>query len=162
MRWAKVLGKGCLVAGVLVYMGGAPQSRTELGDQAASWYYPGARELGAGELVGKLRQAVLTTPDSLEKVLGFYEKKCADSPFVKLTKGPDSTGILLTVSEPDRGETIVADDSHQPDVKGGKHPPRPVVMRMLTRNTADHFVTIAVSRGEGEAFTHMVVTFLKR
>jgi hypothetical protein len=107
------------------------------------WYYPQAlmpegAAMSGGDVAGVYPmkcQAVLTTPDAVEDVIAFYEKKL----------GIDAEGNGV---EADGRSTASLDDS-----KG-----RGITVRVFSVGSAESTVTLVVSRGPEDETTHIAWT----
>ncbi len=125
-----------------------PQSekRVTLLGMLSEWQYPdstfqGAESSDAGvsEISSIKSKAVLTTPDSAEKVVAFYQRK------LKV----DSTGKNLGEKEGER-ITTKRSVSIQDNSEG-----RPLKLYIITINESGSSTTLVVSRSEGESSTHI-------
>jgi hypothetical protein len=112
----------------------------------SAWKYPESTMHGASMSDGgnaRMQsvkcQSVLTTPDAIEKVIEYYEKKF---------------GISPTTGQQERRADVAEGDaqsvSSQDDSQG-----RPVRLRIIVVNKADTSTTLAISRAEGEKETHI-------
>jgi hypothetical protein len=107
------------------------------------WWYPEAQmphgaSIGGGDSAGVYPakcQTIWTTPDSVEKVMAYYEEKL----------GIDAEGNGV---ERDGRSTASLDDS-----KG-----RGMTVRVFSAGSADSTVTLVVSRGPDEEATHIAWT----
>jgi hypothetical protein len=108
----------------------------------ADWTYPGSERIGEATMSdgGNPRiqsvkcTAVLTTPDPVEKVADYYEKKFAT---------PENAGPEIDAAK--AASVNVLDDSNG----------RPVSVRVVTVHRADTSTTLAISRGKDERLTHI-------
>lgn len=113
----------------------------------SEWKYPGSQMLGGASMsdggnpnVPSLKcQAILTTPDSVEKVAAFYAKQLNDSRTAGAQK--DAGGVKGT-----NAKSV----STQDDSQG-----RPVRIRILVVNKAETSTTLVISRAEDEQETHI-------
>ncbi len=128
--------------------GQAQDWRQRLGD----WQYPAATVNNGGSAGGGATGAVntflshasasMTTRDSLDDVVKYYEKKTGCS----LTPAPFS-GYGRSV---DGMTNIFEDDSKS----------RPLTLRIFQQHTKVYSLTLVISRGEGEKLTHVYWTFV--
>jgi hypothetical protein len=111
------------------------------------WKYPGSKMPEGATMSGNgpyppmqfvTCQTVLTTPDSMEKVVDFYSKKFKSVPDKSSQSGKD-------VKIGDAQSVVVQEDS-----KG-----RPVAVRVIAVNRAQTSTTLVISRSEGERQTHI-------
>ncbi len=110
--------------------------------------YPGSKviaNLTVGN--GTVEQATLTTGDSIDAVLTFYEALFGQKLRADCGHGPDPQGRITTASN----------DSYQ-----GGQAPRPVEVRVLTQSTPDHVLTVTITRAEGEPLTHIVLVLVRK
>jgi hypothetical protein len=124
-----------------------------LGMLQDQWQYPGSKFSGASmqdtmnpafQLVKC--QAVLTMPDSVEKVVNYYQEKL---PTIK------PVGSTERKAETDGKRAVSV--SEQDDSKD-----RPVQLHVFFVNQAMTFTTLVISRAEGEKETHIAWTQLMR
>jgi hypothetical protein len=107
------------------------------------WYYPeaempGGATLSGGDFAGVYPlkcQAVLTTPDSVENVIAYYEKKL----------GINAEGNVV---EADGRSTASLDDSEG----------RGITERVFSIGSAESTVTLVVTRGPVDEATHIAWT----
>jgi hypothetical protein len=112
----------------------------------ATWQYPGSKLLGGASmadggnpLVPSVKcQAILTTPDAVDKVVEFYAKKLI----------PQGAGTQS--AEAAERNAAAKSVSTQDDSQG-----RPVKLRVLVVNQAKTSTTLVISRAEGEKETHI-------
>jgi len=112
----------------------------------SEWQYPGSKFNGAessdaavSDVSSIKSKAVLTTPDSAEKVVAFYLQK------LKV----DSAGKNLGEKD---GERLTTNRSVSiQDNSGG----RPMKLYIIAINETGSSTTLVVSRSEGEATTHI-------
>jgi len=157
LNWIMVVGLGAIATSVLGLVAplssraqatqtNPPQNMTLLGT-LSEWKYPGSTMLdgasmsdGGNPLVVDVRcQAILTTPDPIEKVAKFYSEKLGTPP--------------VSGGENARDEVKVADAkavSTQDDSEG-----RPVTLRVVVVNKADSTTTLVISRAKSEKETHV-------
>jgi hypothetical protein len=113
----------------------------------AAWQYPGSKLLdgatmsdGGNRLIQSVKcQAILTTPDPVEKVVAFYSEKLG----IPRDPGPQAAGLDSQVS--DAKSVSVQDDSRG----------RPVSIRVITVHRAETSTTLVISRAAGEEETHI-------
>jgi hypothetical protein len=123
----------------------AEQHVTLLG-MLSEWLYPGAKFNGAessdaavGNICSIKSKAVLTTPDSAEQVVAFYQQK------LKV----DAAGKNLGEEDGER-ITTKRSVSIQDDSDG-----RPLKLYIIAINETGSSTTLVVSRSEGEETTHI-------
>lgn len=117
----------------------------------SEWMYPGSKMPGGARmsdggnpLVQSIQcQAVLTTPDPIEKVLTFYSEKI----------GPTDRAAAPSEVKVAGAQSV----SIQDDSKG-----RPVKVRIIVVNKLDRTITLVISRGEGEKETHIAWSLYRR
>jgi hypothetical protein len=132
----------------------APADGISLLQTLSEWQYPGSKWIdGASMSDGGTppQQAVkcrtiLVTPDPIEKVIAFYEKKLGTGD----AAGPEPAKAKAEKSEPN--SVSVQDDS-----KG-----RPLTLRVFVVNRGDTSTTLVISRAEGEKETHIAWSHLIR
>jgi hypothetical protein len=125
----------------------APPTAMTFQGTLSEWKYPGSKMLdgatmsdGGNPLVQDVRcQAILTTPDPIEKVVKFYSEKVGAPPSVNGVK----TGALA--KEADAKAVATQDDSEG----------RPVTVRVIVVSKADTTTTLVLSRAKGEKETHI-------
>jgi hypothetical protein len=112
----------------------------------SEWQYPGSKFNGAessdaavSDISSIKSKAVLTTPDSAEKVVAFYRQ------YLKV----DSAGKNLGEKEDER-ITTKRSVSIQDDSDG-----RPLKLFIIAINETGSSTTLVVSRSEGEKTTHI-------
>jgi hypothetical protein len=113
----------------------------------AEWKYPGSNLLGGASmsdggnpLVPDVRcQAILTTPDPIEKVVEFYAQKLG-TPAV-----PAGQNAQAKLKEADAKAVSTQDDSEG----------RPLTLRVIVVNKADSTTTLVISRAKSEKETHI-------
>jgi hypothetical protein len=105
----------------------------------AEWMYPGSKFEGAEMSDGGNRtiqsvkcQSILTTGDSFDKVVGFYEHK--------FVSGPDRREAAVQGA---RAQSV--DDSSS----------RPLLLRVIVVNRPKTSTTLVISRAAGETKTHI-------
>jgi hypothetical protein len=112
----------------------------------SEWKYPDAAmpsgasmsDAGAPGIPAARCQAVLTTPDSLDKVIAFYEEK--------MKAGGNTAADVAEERKGPRDQSVtVLDDSRG----------RPVAVRVIAINRRDSSTTLVISRGNGERETHI-------
>lgn len=113
----------------------------------SQWEYPGSKlpdgasmSDGGNPLISSLKcQAVLTTPDPIEKVFEFYAKKLEPAPPIgrqdKQAQVKDGDAKAVSTQNDSRG--------------------RPLTLRVIVVNKADSTTSLAISRAEGEKETHI-------
>jgi hypothetical protein len=109
------------------------------------WRYPDATmptgasmSDGGNPLVPSVKcQAVLTTPDPIEKVIAFYSDRATDVHRDGQASGDAKASDPRTVSDQD-------------DSQG-----RPVTVRVIVVNKAATSTTLVISRAKGEERTHI-------
>jgi hypothetical protein len=120
----------------------------------AEWKYPGSKMLGGASMsdggdpsVPDVRcQAILTTPEPIDKVTGFYSK---------LASKPPDAGKRVAEAETKPTDTQAV--GSQDDSKG-----RPVTLRIIVVNKADTTTTLVISRAANENETHIAWTHYRR
>jgi len=129
------------------------QGRADFGPQpfnlqraVSEWQYPASRVQtssggGGSNPSGwvKKYQAIMITPDPIEKVVKFYEAKVGET-------APDG-GQIAKASARDAETSAV---STQDDSQG-----RPVSLRVIVAHRANETTTLVISRAEGEKETHI-------
>ena len=106
----------------------------------SEWMYPGSNLSGGArvsdggnpQLLSLKCQAILATPDPIEKVIEFYRKKL-ETPASADTKGANAKVV-----------------STQDDSQG-----RPVTLRVIVVTKVDSSTTLVISRAAGEKETHI-------
>ena len=126
-----------------------PPAKITLLGILSEWKYPGSDMPGGATIsdggipgVQSVKcAAVLTTPDPIEKVIGYYAEKfgTGGSPERQAEKGEAKS-------------VSVQDDSQG----------RPVTLRVLVVNEADTSTTLVMSRAEGEKETHIAWSHYRR
>jgi hypothetical protein len=125
----------------------AAQPRVSLLQTLSEWKYPGSNMLGGASMsdggnpqVQSVKcQAILTTPDPIEKVIEFYSEKTGTVP---------ATGrqhARTKVKDADARSVSTQDDSQG----------RPVTLRVIVVNKADTATTLVISRANSENETHI-------
>jgi hypothetical protein len=125
----------------------APPRSLSLLETLAEWKYPGSTMLGGASmsdggnpLFQSVKcQAILTTPDPIEKVIAFYSEKVGTPP------APGGQDSGAEVKEADAKSVSTKDDSRG----------RPVTLRIIVVNKADTATTLVISRADGEKETHI-------
>jgi hypothetical protein len=120
----------------------------------AEWKYPGsnlpsgaAMSDGGNPQVQSVKcKAVLTTPDSIEKVIAYYADKFGTN---------ESSDREVGKAEVKKGEARSV--SVQDDSQG-----RPVMLRVFVVNKADTSTALVISRAQGEKETHIAWTHYRR
>jgi hypothetical protein len=123
-----------------------PEKNVTLLGMLSEWQYPGSKFNGAessdaavSEISSIKSKAVLTTPDSAEKVVAFYLEK------LKV----DSTGKNLGEKDGERITTkrsvSIQDNSND----------RPLKLTIIAMNETGSSTTLVISRAEGEPTTHI-------
>jgi len=131
-----------------------PPARMTLLGTLAEWKYPGSKMLGGATmsdggnpLVPDVRcQAILTTPDAIEKVAKFYSEKVGTPP---ATGGQNARA---KVKEADAKAVYTQDDSEG----------RPVTLRVIVVTKADTTTTLVISRVKSEKETHIAWSHYRR
>jgi hypothetical protein len=125
----------------------APPERVSLMQTLSEWKYPGSTmpagasmSDGGNPLAQSIKcQAILTTPDPIEKVIEFYSEKVGTPP---------------AHVRQDAKVRVKADDakavSTQDDSQG-----RPVTLRLIVVHKADTTTTLVISRANSEKETHI-------
>lgn len=128
----------------------APAEGTTLIGTIVNWRYPDAEIDGNGQtkmtdgasMRGGVRttqstrlETVMTTPDSFEKVVEFYEKKY----------GVTDDGAQR-VDAPEGGQSVFSQDDSKD---------RPLSLRVISVNRDDTATTIVISRSPNEKLTHI-------
>lgn len=154
MRLSKVtVALGLAIVGLATVRAGAPpddapaRGRVTLLGTLAEWQYPGAKLLGGtsmsdggNPLLPTVKcQAILTTADPVEKVVGFYSEKLGS---------PRAPGRQDAKAE-EKGSDVKS-VSTQDDSRG-----HPVALRVIVFNTAETSTTLVISRAAGEEETHI-------
>jgi hypothetical protein len=113
----------------------------------ADWKYPGSNmpdgaSMGDGgnpQIQSVKCQAILTTPDPIEKVIDYYT--------TKLTPAADAVlpGNKVDAPTGDAKSVAIQDDSQG----------RPVAVRVIVVNKLDTSTTLVISRGRDEKETHI-------
>jgi hypothetical protein len=124
-----------------------PPRRITLLGTLADWSYPGSKMRdgasmsdGGNPLLQSVKcQAVLTTPDSFEKVVEYYANKLETRP---ASQTRESTGDLKLAE----GKSV----SSQNDTRDHR-----VKLRILVVHKAHTSTTLVISRSEGESETHI-------
>jgi hypothetical protein len=153
MRFLKLLAIICFAFLSSAICGDGPpvgekaEGRITLLGSLEEWKYPGSNMPQGATMSGNgpyppmrfvMCRTVLTTPDSLEKVVGFYTKKFG------LAENADQSDKSL---KGDVAQAVfVQDDSKD----------RPVGVRVFTVNRAKTSTTFVISRADGEKQTHIV------
>ena len=125
----------------------APPGSVSLMETLAEWKYPGSNlpdgasmSDGGNPLVQSVKcQAILTTPDSIEKVITFYSEKVGTHPLT------DRQHAKAEVKDPEAKAVSIQDDSHG----------RPVTVRVIVVNKTDTTTTLVISRAQSETETHI-------
>jgi hypothetical protein len=130
------------------------QAKMTLLGTLSEWKYPGSNMLdgatmsdGGNPLVPDVRcQAILTTPDPIEKVAKFYSEK------VGMPEAPGGQIAKALVKEADAKAVSIQDDSEG----------RPVTLRVIVVSKADSTTTLAISRAKSEEETHIAWSHYRR
>ena len=122
-------------------------SRNRPGERLEYWLYPQAK--GPSCAGDGVHLGVYTTRDSLEQVVGWYEKKLGREMTVD-TPGNVAGGGLATI-----GDSFAPWD-------GNGTPRRAVKIGIATRNTDSSVLTLVVNRLENEEATHIIVSFVRK
>ena len=126
---------------------GHPAKSITLLGTLEEWKYPGSKMPQGATMRGNgpyppmqfvTCQTVLTTPDSIEKVIDFYSTKFKDVPDKSAESGK---GTKLE----DAQSVIVQEESKN----------RPVTERVILVNRAKSSTTLVISRAEAEKLTHI-------
>jgi hypothetical protein len=125
----------------------APPEGVSLMKTLSEWKYPGSNMLGGASmsdggnpLVQSIKcQAVLTTPDPIEKVIEFYSAKVGTLP------PTGRQGAKAKVNHAEAKSVSMQDDSQG----------RPVTVRVIVVNKADTTTTLVISRAIREKETHI-------
>jgi hypothetical protein len=137
-----------LVAALLLSPAQANQAgEVSLMKTLSEWKYPGSNMLGGASmsdggnpLVQSIKcQAILTTPDPIEKVIEFYSRKVGTPPTLRRQDAADK------VKDADAKVVSTQDDSQG----------RPVTVRVIVVNKADTATTLVISRADREKETHI-------
>ena len=112
----------------------------------SGWQYPDSKLRGGAtvsdggdpSVADHKMQAVLVTPDPIDRVIGFYTR------LVAAAEGPAADDAAPSV--------CVQDDSED----------RPVTLRVMHVNEADRSTTLVISRAADEPETHIVWTRYER
>jgi hypothetical protein len=120
----------------------------------SEWKYPGSNLLGGATmsdggnpLVPDVQcQAILTTPDPMEKVVEFYSQK------VGTPTAPAGQNAQAKVKEADAKAVSTQDDSEG----------RPLTLRVIVVSKADSTTTLVISRGQSEKETHIAWSHYRR
>ena len=131
-----------------------PPGRMTLLGILSEWKYPGSTLLGGATMSdgGNPRvpdvkcQAILTTPDTVDKVVQFYSEKIGTPP------APGGQNDRAEVKEADAQAVSTQDDSEG----------RPVTLRVIVLNKADTTTTLVISRAKGEKETHIAWSHYKK
>jgi len=125
----------------------------------AEWQYPGSKingasmqdaatvnQSGARTVVSVLCKTVLTTKDSMDKVIEYYETKLKPGADPKTAKpeGKPGTGS---------GRSVMSHDDSQG---------RPLRIHIIIVNMEKSSTTLVISRGETESETHIAWTHYVR
>jgi hypothetical protein len=143
-----VVAISAVLAGFAAIQANSPPTSDESKDRVtllgtlAEWKYPDSKmpegasmsDGGNPALQSIKCQTILTTPDSIEKVIDFYSKKFGISP---------ETGKVAQTGE---ARSVLA----QSDSKA-----RPVTVQVITVHKADTSTTLVISRAESEKETHI-------
>jgi hypothetical protein len=146
-----------VVVGVVSFIdAGKPAVQDQKGERVTllgilgEWQYPGSKMLdgatmqdgGNPALPSTFCHSVLTTPDSVEKVVAFYTDKTTN-------KNPNATPTpKKRLKGLDGGCVLVQDDSKN----------RPTALKVIVVTKADSTTTLVISRAGGEAATHIAWT----
>jgi hypothetical protein len=130
-----------------------PATMTLMGT-LSEWKYPGANLLGGATmsdggnpLVPDVQcQAILTTPDPIEKVVEFYSQKVGTPP------APAGQNAQAKVKEADAKAVSTQDDSEG----------RPLTLRVIVVSQADSTTTLVISRARSEKETHIAWSHYRR
>jgi hypothetical protein len=131
-----------------------PPARMTLLGTLSEWKYTGSNLLdgasmsdGGNPLVPDVRcQAILTTPDPIEKVFKFYSEKFGTPP------ASVRQDARAGVKEADAKAVSTQDDSEG----------RPVTLRVIVVSKADATTTLVISRAKGEKETHIAWSHYRR
>jgi hypothetical protein len=132
----------------------APQEKMTLLGTLSEWKYPGSTMLdgasmsdGGNPAVVDVRcQAILTTPDPIEKVAKFYSKKVGTLP------AADGQNTKAEVKAADAKAVSTQDDSEG----------RPVTLKVIIVNKADSTTSLVISRAKSENETHIAWSHYRR
>ncbi len=130
-----------------------PASMTLLGT-LSEWKYPGSKMLGGATmsdggnpLIPDVKcQAILTTPDPIEKVITFYSEK------LEAPRAPGEQKARAEVKEADAKAVSTQDDSEG----------RPVTLRVIVVSKADTTTTLVISKAKSEKETHIAWSHYRR
>ena len=116
----------------------------------SEWQYPGSKFHGAESSDAAVRdissiksKAVLTTPDSAEKVVAFYRQKLNVDPTGRNLGEKDGQRITTNRS------VSIQDNSDD----------RPLKLTIIAINETSSSTTLVISRSEAEATTHIAWSF---
>jgi len=121
----------------------APRKQVTLMGLLGEWMYPGSK-FGGAEMTGLSNhppiqgvycKSVLTTADSFDKVVGYYEHKFGPAP-VQSDATPKALSTLAS---------SIQDDSKN----------RPVLLRVIVVTRTKSSTTLVISRAAGETKTHI-------
>ena len=148
VRRMMILALGLPVATLLLGPAqAAPPGNMSLMETLSEWKYPGSTMPGGASMSdgGNPRvqsvkcQAILATPDPIEKVIKFYSDR------------------FETPSAPGAPEADARSVATQDDSSG-----RPVTLRVIVVNRADTATTLVISRASGEKVTHIAWLHYRR
>jgi hypothetical protein len=131
-----------------------PPERMTLLGALSEWKYPGSTMLGGASMsdggdpsVPDVRcQAILTTPEPIEKVVKFYSEKVGPPP------KPGEQDARAEVKGTDAKAVSTQDDSEG----------RPVTLRIIVVNKADSTTTLVISKAKAESETHIAWSHYRR
>ena len=143
-----------LAAPLLIRAQAAPPEQMTLLGTHAEWKYPGSNlpsgarmSDGGNPRVQSVKcEAVLTTPDPIEKVIGYYTEKFGTG---------EPSDRQAGEAKANKGEARSV--SVQDDSKG-----RPVTLRVFVVNKADTSTALVISRAQGEKETHIAWSHYRR
>lgn len=128
---------------------GEKQERVTLLGILSQWQYPGSKMLdgatmqdgGNRALPSTFCHSVLTTPDSVEKVVAFYSEK-------PNATDKEKQAVRKALPATEGGCVLLQDDSRN----------RPMVVKVIVVNKAESTTTLVVTRAKGEQETHIAWT----
>jgi hypothetical protein len=123
------------------------RGQISLMETLSHWKYPGSIMLGGASmsdggnpLLQSVKcQAILTTPDPIERVIEYYSKNLEKS------RPPSPPDDRPAAKDDDAKSVSTQDDSRD----------RPVTIHVIVVNKADTSTTLVISRAAGEDATHI-------